>query len=140
MAELAKQESWDLVIKPGSATRQYWFDLWRYRELFFMLSWRDISVSYKQTIIGVLWAGRLETRAHHDCFTIVFGKIAKLPSDGQVPYADTVEFSSKRLKFRQRNSKLYKLTTSRIITMFNPNASTINARSRLPDWPMRNMQ
>ena len=86
MVELAKQESWDLVIKPGSATKRYWFDLWRYRELFFMLSWRDISVRYKQTIIGVLWAV-LRPVLTMIVFTIVFGKIAKLPSEGQAPYA-----------------------------------------------------
>jgi lipopolysaccharide transport system permease protein len=85
MAEIAKQESWDLVIKPGSATKQYWFDLWRYRELFFILSWRDISVRYKQTIIGVLWAV-LRPLLTMVVFTIVFGKIAKLPSEGQAPY------------------------------------------------------
>ena len=86
MAELAEQKSWDLIIKPGSATKQYWFDLWRYRELFFMLSWRDISVRYKQTIIGMLWAV-LRPVLTMIVFTIVFGKIAKLPSDGQAPYA-----------------------------------------------------
>jgi len=85
MAELTKQASWDLVIKPGSATRQYWFDLWRYRELFFILSWRDISVRYKQTIIGVLWA-ILRPLLTMLVFTIIFGKIAKLPSEGQAPY------------------------------------------------------
>lgn len=86
MAELTEQASWDLVIKPGSATRQYWFDLWRYRELFFILSWRDISVRYKQTIIGVLWA-ILRPLLTMLVFTIIFGKIAKLPSEGQAPYA-----------------------------------------------------
>lgn len=86
MAELAKRETWDLVIKPGSTSKQYWFDLWHYRELFFILSWRDISVRYKQTIIGILWAV-LRPILTMVVFTIVFGKIAKLPSDGQAPYA-----------------------------------------------------
>lgn len=86
MAELAKQENWDLIIKPGSATKQYWADLWRYRELFVILSWRDISVRYKQTILGILWA-ILRPVLAAVVFTIVFGKIAKLPSDGQAPYA-----------------------------------------------------
>ena len=86
MAELNKKASWDLVIKPGSATKQYWFDLWRYRELFFILSWRDISVRYKQTIIGVLWA-ILRPVLTMLVFTIIFEKIAKLPSEGQAPYA-----------------------------------------------------
>jgi lipopolysaccharide transport system permease protein len=86
VSELSKQNPWDIVIKPGSATKQYWFDLWHYRELFFMLSWRDISVRYKQTIIGVLWAV-LRPLLTMVVFTVVFGKIAKLPSDGQTPYA-----------------------------------------------------
>lgn len=86
MAEVEKQESWDLVIKPGSGTKQYWFDLWHYRELFFILSWRDISVRYKQTVIGIFWAV-LRPILTMVVFTIVFGKIAKLPSEGQAPYA-----------------------------------------------------
>ena len=45
-----------LVIEAGKTERAYWSDLWRYRELFFFLSWRDILVRYKQTVIGVLWA------------------------------------------------------------------------------------
>ena len=86
MVELIKQESWDLVIKPGKANKQYWTDLWRFRELFFVLSLRDLSVRYKQTVIGVLWA-ILRPLLTMIVFTIVFGKIAKLPSDGQAPYA-----------------------------------------------------
>jgi lipopolysaccharide transport system permease protein len=73
-----------LVIEAGRAERHYWHDLWRYRELFFFLAWRDILVRYKQTAIGMVWAlGRpLITVA---VFTLVFGKLAKLPSEG-VPY------------------------------------------------------
>lgn len=73
-----------LVIEAGRAERHYWRDLWRYRELFFFLAWRDILVRYKQTTIGVLWAlGRpLLTML---VFTLVFSKLAKLPSEG-VPY------------------------------------------------------
>ena len=87
MTELPKQESWDIVIKPGSAaSKQYWLDLWRFRELFFVLSLRDLSVRYKQTVIGVLWAV-LRPLLTMIVFTIVFGRIAKLPSEGQAPYA-----------------------------------------------------
>lgn len=86
MAELAKQGSWDLIIKPGAANKQYWLDLWRFRELFFVLSLRDISVRYKQTVIGILWAV-LRPLLTMVVFTLVFSKIAKLPSDGQAPYA-----------------------------------------------------
>jgi len=73
-----------LVIEAGRTERHYWRDLWRYRELFFFLAWRDILVRYKQTAIGIVWAlGRpLLTMI---VFTLVFSKLAKLPSGG-VPY------------------------------------------------------
>ncbi|BAN36210.1 ABC-type polysaccharide/polyol phosphate export systems, permease component [Sulfuricella denitrificans skB26] len=73
-----------LVIEAGCTERHYWRDLWRYRELFFFLAWRDILVRYKQTVIGIVWAlGRpLITML---VFTLVFSKLAKLPSDG-APY------------------------------------------------------
>jgi lipopolysaccharide transport system permease protein len=73
-----------LVIEAGRTEHHYWRDLWRYRELFFFLAWRDILVRYKQTVIGILWAlGRpLLTML---VFTLVFSKLAKLPSGG-VPY------------------------------------------------------
>ena len=86
MAELAKQESWDLVITPDTVNKQYWINLWRFRELFFVLSLRDISVRYKQTIFGVLWAV-IRPLLTMVIFTVVFSKIAKLPSDGETPYA-----------------------------------------------------
>jgi lipopolysaccharide transport system permease protein len=74
----------ELVIEAGSTERHYWRDLWRYRELFFFLAWRDILVRYKQTTLGLLWAlGRpLITML---VFTLVFSTLAKLPSEG-VPY------------------------------------------------------
>lgn len=73
-----------LIIEAGRIERHYWRDLWRYRELFFFLAWRDILVRYKQTVIGILWAlGRpLLTML---VFTLVFSKLANLPSQG-VPY------------------------------------------------------
>jgi len=75
-----------LVIEAGLAERHYWRDLWRYRELFYVLAWRDISVRYKQTIIGVLWA-LLRPLLTMLVFTLVFSRIAKLPSEGTAPYA-----------------------------------------------------
>jgi lipopolysaccharide transport system permease protein len=75
-----------LVIKAGCAERHYWRDLWRYRELFFFLAWRDILVRYKQTVIGIAWAV-LRPFLTMVIFTIVFGKLANLPSEGQTPYA-----------------------------------------------------
>ncbi len=75
-----------LIIEPGRTEKNYWIDLWRYRELFLILAWRDISVRYKQTVIGVAWAV-LRPLLTMAVFTVVFGRLAKLPSDGQAPYA-----------------------------------------------------
>src|SRR3974390_1554834 len=75
-----------VIIEPGRAERHYWMDLWRYRELFRVLAWRDLSVRYKQTAIGVLWA-LIRPLLMMLVFTIVFGRIAQLPSDGSTPYA-----------------------------------------------------
>jgi lipopolysaccharide transport system permease protein len=76
----------ELVIEAGRADRHYWRDLWRYRELFLILAWRDVAVRYKQTLIGVVWAV-LRPCLTMIVFTVVFGKLARLPSDGQTPYA-----------------------------------------------------
>jgi len=75
-----------LVLEPGRTEMNYWSDFWRYRELFFILAWRDISVRYKQTIIGILWA-IIRPFLTMVVFTIIFGRVAKLPSDGNAPYA-----------------------------------------------------
>ena len=75
-----------IVIEAGRAERHYWLDLWRYRELFRVLAWRDLSVRYKQTVIGVLWA-LIRPFLTMVVFTIVFGHIAKLPTEGNAPYA-----------------------------------------------------
>jgi lipopolysaccharide transport system permease protein len=75
-----------LVIEPGRAEKNYWSDLWYYRELFIVLAWRDVSVRYKQTIIGFAWA-LLRPFLTVIIFTIVFGHLAGLPSDGSAPYA-----------------------------------------------------
>lgn len=77
-------EEFDLVIESGRTELHYWKDLWRYRGLFFFLSWRDILVRYKQTVIGVAWS-LIRPVLTMIVFTIVFGKLAKLPSDG-IPY------------------------------------------------------
>jgi lipopolysaccharide transport system permease protein len=79
----------ELVIEPGRTERNYWRDLWRYRELFYILSWRDIRVRYKQTVLGTAWAviRPLLTMA---IFAVVFGKIANLGGRGSVPYAIVV--------------------------------------------------
>jgi lipopolysaccharide transport system permease protein len=75
----------ELVIEGGRAERQYWRDLWRYRELFYFLAWRDILVRYKQTVIGVAWAV-VRPFLTMVVFTVVFSRIAKLPTVADVPY------------------------------------------------------
>jgi lipopolysaccharide transport system permease protein len=74
-----------LVIEAGRTERHYWRDLWRYRELLYFLSWRDILVRYKQTVIGVAWSV-IRPVLTMIVFTIIFGKLAKFPS-GNAPYA-----------------------------------------------------
>ncbi|HEY7300340.1 MAG TPA: ABC transporter permease [Xanthobacteraceae bacterium] len=75
-----------LVIEAGRADRHYWADLWRYRELFAVLAWRDISVRYKQTVIGASWA-LIRPFLTMVVFTVIFGRLARLPSEGMAPYA-----------------------------------------------------
>ncbi|PZO43154.1 MAG: phosphate ABC transporter permease [Phormidesmis priestleyi] len=72
-----------LRIEAGRTEAQYWRDLWRYRELFYFLAWRDILVRYKQTVIGIAWA-LIRPFLTMVVFTVVFGKLANLPSE--VPY------------------------------------------------------
>ena len=74
----------EILIQAGRRERQYWRDLWRYRELFYFLAWRDLLVRYKQTSIGIVWA-LARPFLTMLVFTLVFSKLAKLPSDG-VPY------------------------------------------------------
>ncbi len=74
----------ELIIEAGRSEKQYWKDIWRYRDLFYFLAWRDILVRYKQTVIGVAWA-LIRPFLTMVVFTIVFGNLAKLPSEG-VPY------------------------------------------------------
>ncbi len=81
---MTENQEFQFTIESGKAERHYWMDLWRYRELFYILAWRDIAVQYKQTIMGVLWAV-LRPLLTMMIFVVVFGKIAKLPSEG-VPY------------------------------------------------------
>ncbi len=74
----------ELIIEAGRSEGQYWRDLFRYRELFYFLAWRDILVRYKQTVIGILWAV-LRPFLTMVVFVLVFSRIAKLPAEG-VPY------------------------------------------------------
>ena len=74
------------ILEPGRTERNYWRDIWRYRELFQVLAWRDLSVRYKQTVFGLGWA-LIRPLLTMLVFTIVFGRIAQLPPDGTAPYA-----------------------------------------------------
>lgn len=80
--EIASQH--ELVIEAGRTERQYWKDIWRYRELMYFLAWRDILVRYKQTAIGIAWA-LIRPFLTMVVFSVVFGGLAKFPSGG-VPY------------------------------------------------------
>lgn len=73
------------ILEPGRSEKNYWRDIWHYRELFQVLAWRDLSVRYKQTVIGVAWAV-IRPFLTMVVFTIIFGKVAKLPADGTTPY------------------------------------------------------
>ena len=76
----------ELLLEPGRAERNYWSDIWRYRELLYFLAWRDILVRYKQTVVGVAWAV-VRPFLTMIIFTVIFSRIAKLHSDTAVPYA-----------------------------------------------------
>jgi len=78
-----------LILQAGQADRQYWRDLWRYRELLLILAWRDVTVRYKQTVVGIAWAF-IRPFLTTVVFTVVFGHIAKIQTNEAVPYAIVV--------------------------------------------------
>src|SRR5215471_12179411 len=80
-----ESERFDLLIEAGRGEKNYWRDLWRYRELFYFLAWRDILVRYKQTVIGIAWA-LIRPVITTIVFTVVFGRLSKLPAPGSIPY------------------------------------------------------
>jgi len=77
-------ETPELILEAGRASRHYWADLWRFRELLGFLAWRDIKVRYKQTTLGVLWA-LIQPAVTLAVFTFIFGKLAGMPAGG-APY------------------------------------------------------
>jgi len=79
-----EQKKSRLVIEAGRAERHYWLDLWKYRELFYFLSWRDILVRYKQTVIGILWAV-IRPVLNTLVFVFVFQRLAGMSSEGMPP-------------------------------------------------------
>lgn len=72
------------MLEAGKSDQEYFKDLWRYRELFYVLAWRNVSIRYKQTAIGVAWA-IVRPALTTLIFTVLFGKLGRFPSDG-VPY------------------------------------------------------
>ena len=85
MGTILAVEPRELILEPGRAEKHYWRDIWAYRELFAILAWRDVSVRYKQTAIGIAWAV-VQPFLTMIVFTIIFGRVAKLPSEGTAPY------------------------------------------------------
>jgi lipopolysaccharide transport system permease protein len=75
-----------LILEPGRAAKNYWHDLFNYRELFLILAWRDVTVRYKQTVAGAAWA-LIQPLMTIIIMTVIFGKLAGLPSEGAAPYA-----------------------------------------------------
>lgn len=74
-----------LILESGRTERNYWRDLLAYRELFAILAWRDLTVRYKQTVIGAAWAV-IRPFLTMLIFTVIFGRLAKMPTDGATPY------------------------------------------------------
>ena len=75
----------ETIIDAKKTNRSHWKELWHYRELFGFLAWRDIIVQYKQAVIGILWS-LIRPVLTMVVFTVIFGKLAKLPSEGVAPY------------------------------------------------------
>ena len=78
-------EGFDLIIEPEKTTGDFILELLKYRELFFFLAWRDILVRYKQTVVGIAWSV-IKPFLSMVIFTVIFGKVAKLPTEGTAPY------------------------------------------------------
>ncbi len=89
MSVVEKESRTPLILEAGRADERYWADLWRYRELFLILAWRDVAVRYKQTVIGAGWAF-VRPFLTMVVFTVLFGHLAKLAADSNVPYAIVV--------------------------------------------------
>jgi lipopolysaccharide transport system permease protein len=79
-------DEFEIWLEAGRTEKHYWLDLWRYRELFLILAWRDVAIRYKQTVIGAAW-GLIQPFLTMVVMTIVFGKVAGLHSEGSAPYA-----------------------------------------------------
>jgi len=86
MSELTKHEPVTVYIKPSTGLAALNLrDLWLYRELIYFMIWREVKVRYKQTMLGAAWA-IIQPVLTMIVFTFLFGRIAKLPTDGNIPY------------------------------------------------------
>ena len=81
----SKLGDFDLIIEPNKTTGDFLLELLKYRELFFFMAWRDVLVRYKQTIVGIAWSV-IRPLLSMVIFTVIFGRVAKLPSEGTAPY------------------------------------------------------
>ena len=108
-----ESSEFDLVIEAGRTERHYWMDLWRYRELFYFLAWRDILVRYKQTVIGIAWALIRPVLAML-VLTVVFGKLARLPSGASDPSKTATPKKSSSPRLRSRRAAQYIATVRRV--------------------------
>lgn len=81
----SKLGEFDLIIEPNKSTADFMLELLKFRELFYFMAWRDILVRYKQTVIGVAWSV-IRPLLSMVIFTVIFGRVAKLPSEGTAPY------------------------------------------------------
>ena len=82
---MSHSNEFDLVIKPGAIEKNYWQDIWRFRELFYILTWRDLKVRYKQTVLGVAWSV-IRPLLSTIIFSVLFGRIAKMNSEVDIKY------------------------------------------------------
>jgi len=82
----AQSDDFDVWIEAGQPNKHYWSELWHYRDLFLLLTWRNVAVRYKQTVAGTAWA-LLQPLLSLVVLTVVFGKVAGLPTEGGAPYA-----------------------------------------------------
>ena len=86
MTEIVKQEPTTVYIKPSTGFAALNLrDLWMYRELVYFMVWREVKVRYKQTMLGAAWA-IIQPVMNMIVFSVLFGGIAKLPTDGNIPY------------------------------------------------------
>jgi len=84
--ETVSPHEFDIWLEAGRTEKHYWYDLWRYKELFINLAWRDVALRYKQTVVGAAW-GLMQPFLTMVIMTVVFGKVAGLDMKGAVPYA-----------------------------------------------------